>query len=237
MELALIIQKPLSLISFKVMPLPQCAALRWHYLTINSVTLDFFGRIMGCIYSSFNPDLPIRPPALIMSFLSVNGSREHNALALLKLLSFYFSLPNSSLKCFAWTNSVMLSLASCSNSTSINGLDSMLLVSIALFCLIFCKNWALSFKIWATTFLIFSQLDILPSSCDSRSCLMVMTFTATAGFISGSTSLTYAGIWFGLWSSGWLRKLGPLNYLCDLLDLIPPRRLELSSAGLHADRT
>ena len=33
-ELALIIQKPVSLISFKVMPLPQCAALRWHHLTL-----------------------------------------------------------------------------------------------------------------------------------------------------------------------------------------------------------
>ena len=162
---------------------------------------------------------------------------EHNALALLKLLSCCFNLPSSFLKCFAWTNLIMLSLASCSNSTSINAVDSMLLVIIAFFCLIFCNNWAFKFKMWATTFFIFSQLDILPSSCDSRSCLMVMTFTATAGFISGSTSLTYAEIWFGLWSSGWLRKLGPLNYLCGFLDLIPPRRLELSSAGLHADRT
>ena len=95
---------------------------------------------MGCIYSSFNPDLLICPPTLIMPFPSINGSREHNALALLKLLSFCFSLPSSSLKCFAWTYLIMLSLASCSNSTSINAVDSMLLVSIAFFCLIFCNK-------------------------------------------------------------------------------------------------
>ena len=62
MELALIIQKPLSFISFKVTPLPQCAALRRHHLTINSVTLDFLGRITECIYSSFSTDLLLRLP-------------------------------------------------------------------------------------------------------------------------------------------------------------------------------
>ena len=100
MELALIIQKPLSLISFKVMPPPQCAALRWHHLTINSVTLDFFSRIMGCIYYSFNSDLLIHPPTLIIPFPSINGWREHDAHALLKLLSLCFSLASSSLKVF-----------------------------------------------------------------------------------------------------------------------------------------
>ena len=55
--------------------------------------------------------------------------------------------------------------------------------------LIFCNNWVLSFKIWATSS-IFSQLDILPSSCNSRSCLMVITPTVTAGFTSGLPSLT-----------------------------------------------
>ena len=113
MELELIIQKPLSLISFKVVPLPQRAALRWQNLAINSVTLDFFGKIMGCIYSSSNSDLLIRPP-IIMPFPSINGSMEHNALASPKLFFFCFSLPSSSLKCFAWTYLIMPSLASCS---------------------------------------------------------------------------------------------------------------------------
>ena len=48
--------------------------------------------------------------------------------------------------------------------------------------LVLPPNWVFNFKLWATTFFIFSQLDILPSSCNSRSCSMVITFTATAGF-------------------------------------------------------
>ena len=84
----------------------------------------------------------------------------------------------------------MLWLASCSNFTSINGIpmDSMLLVSIAFFCLIFFNNWIFSFKICATTFFTFSQPDILPSSCN-RSYLIVITFSLRAGFTSGSPSL------------------------------------------------
>ena len=93
-ELALIIQKPLSLISFNKMSLPQCAALTWHYLTINSVTFDFFNIIIGCIYSSFNPDYLMCPSTVSMPLPSINGSMEYNALALLKLLSFSFSLPS-----------------------------------------------------------------------------------------------------------------------------------------------
>ena len=229
MELALISQKPLSLILFKVMPLPQCAALRWDHVTTNSVTLDFFGRIMGCIYSSFNPDLLIRPPTLIMLFPSINGNTMH-----LLCLSFFPAV--STYPVHFW--SVLLELIwLCYRLPLVAILH--LLMQWTPCCLLLLHSFVWSFVItkWATTFFIFSQLGILPSSCDSRSCLMVMTFTATAGFISGSTSLTYVEIWFGLWSSGWLRKLGPLNHLCNLLDLIPPRRLELSSAGLHADGT
>ena len=100
MELALMIEKTLSLISFKVITLPQCTALRWHHLTINSVTLDFFSRTMGCIYYSFNSDLLIHPSTLIIPFPSINGWREHDAHALLKLLSLCCSLASSSLKVF-----------------------------------------------------------------------------------------------------------------------------------------
>ena len=187
------------------------------------------------MHSSFNPDLLIHPLTFNMPFPSINGSRKHNALAILLLLSFCFSLPSSSLKCFAWKDLIMLSLASYSNSTSISSVpvDSLLLVSIALLCLIFCDNCVFSFKIWAATSSFFSQFDILPFSCKIRSCLMVVTFTETAGFTSRSPSFTSAEICFGLWSSDWLRKLGPLNHLCDLLDLIAPRPLELLPAKLY----
>ena len=129
----------------------------------------------------------------------------------------------------------MLWLTSCSNFTSINGIpmDSMLLVSIAFFCLIFFNNWIFSFKICATTFFTFSQPDILPSS-RNRSYLMVITFSLRAGFTSGSPSLTSAEIFFGHWSSDSPRKPGPLNHLCDLLDLKASRPLELSSARSYA---
>ena len=68
-------------------------------------------------------------------------------------------------------------------------------------------SWVFNFKLWATTFFIFSQLNVLPSSCNSRSCSMVITFTAIAGFTSGSLSLTSAEICFSQWSQAGYRNL------------------------------
>ena len=107
-----------QLISFNVMPLPQYAPLRWHHSAINSITFDFFDRIIRCIHSSCNPHLLMHPLTFSMHLTSINGARKHSALAILRLLSFYFSLTSSSLKCFAWKKLIMLSLASYGNSTS-----------------------------------------------------------------------------------------------------------------------
>ena len=55
--------------------------------------LQLLWQNFGCIYFSVNPDLLICPPTLSIGLQSMSGSREHNATALLKLLSFCFSLP------------------------------------------------------------------------------------------------------------------------------------------------
>ena len=86
-------------LSLNMMPLQQCAPLRWHYSAINSITFDLFDRIIRCIHSSRIPDLLMYPLTFRMPLTSINGARKHSALAILKLLSFYFSLPSSSLKC------------------------------------------------------------------------------------------------------------------------------------------
>ena len=107
MELALIIQKPLSLISFKVMPPPQCAALRWHHLTINSITLDFFRRIIEYINSNSNLNLAIlnlliqwNPcclsvlPSFVWFFVIFESSASKYRLQLFKIFpSLIFFLP------------------------------------------------------------------------------------------------------------------------------------------------
>ena len=140
----MIILKPLSLtsfISFNVMSLPRRAALRWHHLTIDPVTFNlplvelsdaYFLRLISTFWSFQRP--PLCP---------------YNSLALFKLLCFCFILTSLCLKCFAWTNCIMLSLGSYRNSTSRNGIpvNSVLIVSIDFFCLCFCKNCVFSFKI------------------------------------------------------------------------------------------
>ena len=103
-------------------------------------------------------------------------------------------------------------------------MESILLVNIVWFS---CNKYIFSFKIWATSLFLSYQLDFIPSSCKNRSCLRIITCAETAGFTSGSPSFTSAEICFGHWSSGGLRKLGPLNHLQDFLDLIASRPLSL----------
>ena len=179
---------------------------------------------------------PSNPPSNSHYALTVyKWIKRTQCTCFIKLLSFCFSLPNWYLKCFAWTNLIILSLDSCSNFTSIDGIpvDSMWLVSIIFFCLIYCNKWVFSFKIRAKTFFIFSSL-IFFHAVVTVDLVWWYLHSLQQLVTSGSHSLTSAEICFGHWSSGWLRNIIPLNHLCDLLDLIASRPLELSSAGLYA---
>ena len=153
--------------------------LRWHPLTINSVTLDFLNYWMRIF--SFNSNLLIHRPILSMALPAINGSTKHNARALLKLLSFCFSLPSSSLKCFA---------SLCYNLLLVAILHLLMVCQWTSYCLSVLPSFVWFFVITESSaskyglqlFSFFSKLDILPSSCHSRYCSMVLTFTATVGF-------------------------------------------------------
>ena len=161
------------------MSLPQCAALRRHHLTINSVTLDFLNYWMYIF--SFSSNLLIHRSILSMALPAINGSKKHNALALLKLLSFCFSLPSSSLECFA-SLCYHLLLVAILHLLMVYQWTSYCLSVLPFFVWFFVITESSVSKYGLQFSSFFSKLDILPSSCHSRYFSTVITFTATAGF-------------------------------------------------------